>query len=308
MTEVNERVLLDEEFRYATVSIEHLEELQRDFDDLYEEGHLSDNKTFLSYIEGKRYAVPDSFPEAKSVVVLAVRTPLALVNFRADGKQYETIVPPQYYSSGRTVEQIMNTIHQKIIGEPGSRLEYANQHLLLKRLAVRSGLGRYGRNNICYVDGMGTLLTLHAFFSDHEFSTDNWVEARMMDECHNCTICMDSCPQGCISEDKFVIDVGRCVTLYNEIGGEFPEFIHPDSHNALMGCMKCQAPCPANQDVLKRTIRLEDVISEETQAILEGNHTEELLGTLGRKLRGFGGLPSPEAFAVLRRNLSVLIS
>jgi epoxyqueuosine reductase len=105
-----------------------------------------------------------------------------------------------------------------------------------------------------------------------------------------------------------VIDVGKCVTLYNEIGGEFPEFIHPEAHNALMGCMKCQAPCPANREVLKRTLRLEDITPEETQAILEGRQSEELLEILAVKLRGYSGLPSPEAFPVLRRNLSVLVT
>jgi epoxyqueuosine reductase len=300
--------LSDGEFEYSTISVEHLEELQTDFDELNQDGKLSDNETFRSYIEGKKYAVLQSIPTAKSVIVMAVWTPLALVNFtRADGTQYEAKLPPQYYSSGRSLERIQKTIHEKIIGKPGYKLEWANRHLLLKRLAVRSGLARYGRNNISYVDGMGTLLTLHAFFTDYEFEEDNWAEAQMMDACHDCRICMDNCPQGSISEDNFVIDVGKCVTLYNEIGGEFPDFINPEAHNALMGCMKCQAPCPANREVLKRTLRLEDVTPEETQAILEGRQSEELLEILGRKLRGYNGLPSPEAFPVLRRNLSVLI-
>jgi epoxyqueuosine reductase len=36
----------------------------------------------------------------------------------------------------------------------------------LKRLAVRSGLARYGRNNVTYVEGMGSFLELSASLTD----------------------------------------------------------------------------------------------------------------------------------------------
>jgi hypothetical protein len=77
-------------------------------------------------------------------------------------------------------------------------------------------------------------------------------------------------------------------------------------HNALMGCMQCKAPCPANEGIAELSGNLEDVSEEETRKILRGNPDETLLKSLQRKLRQFRAT-SREQFPILKRNLSVLI-
>ena len=213
----------DFEYKYKTISVSHLPELQEDIDKLRREGKLSDNEIYRSYIDSKKFKVPENLPDAKFIIILAIFTKLGLVNFHLNGKKHELMIPPQYYDDELTYEDIKDVIMTEIIKEPGYKTELATK-LHLKLLAVRGGLGKYGRNNICYVDEMGSLITLIAYFTDYKFKEDNWTEIKMMDYCKNCTICMNNCPTNAIStapEENFVINAGRCITLYNEIAGEF---------------------------------------------------------------------------------------
>ncbi|MFW9990679.1 MAG: 4Fe-4S double cluster binding domain-containing protein [Candidatus Odinarchaeota archaeon] len=295
-------------YKYRKVSVDHLQELQEDIDKLIRENKLSDNKTFRSYINTKKFEIPENFPEAKSIIVMAVFTRPMLVNFYVNGKKKEIIVPPQYYDDGLSEENLRDVVLNEIIKEPGYKIERATR-LHLKLIAVRSGLARYGRNNISYVDGMGSFLTLYAYFTDFQFKEDNWNEIRMMDKCENCKICINNCPNNCIREENFVIDAGKCVTLYNEIEGEFPEWITPKAHNALQGCMRCQLPCPANREAIKLMGRLEDITEEETRKVLQGKIDEAALVSVGKKLRRSGDPAEMKAFLpVLTRNLTCIVN
>jgi epoxyqueuosine reductase len=293
-------------YKFKTLSVDHLRELQEDIDKLKREGKLSNHKIYRGYLSDKKFEIPKNLPSARSLIVIAIFTKLMLVNFHANGRRHEVMIPPQYYSTGLTEEILQNTIFKRMITEPGYKIEKA-KHVHLKLLAARSGLGRYGRNNLCYVEGMGSLLTLFAYFTDYQFE-DNWTEMRMMDCCKDCRICMSHCPTNCITEENFVIDAGKCLSLYNEIEGEFPKWISSGAHNALMGCMKCQLHCPANREVIKLTGRLEDVTEEETAKILEGTPDEKLLNSLSNKLKNFDPTESKDAFPIFTRNLKVLLN
>lgn len=294
-------------YKYRTLSVDHLPELEEEIDEIKKSGQLSDNKTFRSYIDNKKYQIPEDFPEAKSIIVMATFTKLMFVNFYHKGKKVDVMIPPQYYDDGHTFEQIEDTIQKEIIQEPGYRLQ-RKTNLLLKRLAVHSGLARYGRNNIAFVDEFGSYLTLYAFFTDYQFSEDHWTEVKMLDNCKPCRICIKQCPTQCITMKKFVIDAGKCVTLYNEAQGEFPNWMPRDSHNALMGCMLCQLHCPANHEAYKKAERMEDITEEETQAILDENPDDETLKILQRKLRGYYPATSMEYFPILTRNLTAVLN
>lgn len=238
-------------YSYATTSVDRIPELQGYIDRLDGDGQLSDHEVFRSYIQDARYALPEDFPNPRSIVALALDTKLMKVMFDRNGQTCDVLVPPQYYRTGMTPETLEEIVQTDIIGTEGHSVARL-RHGHMKLLAVRTGLGRYGRNNICCVDGMGTLLTLYAFVTDFEFKSDEWTNVGVMDVCKNCRICRESCPTGAIREESFVIDVGKCTTLYNEIEGDFPEWLPNGVHNALVGCMRCQLPCPGNRQPLER--------------------------------------------------------
>ncbi len=292
-------------YAYRTMSVKHFPEMQAYIDGLKRTNRLSWNKTYRSYIDEMSFTLPEEFQDAKSVIVMSVFTRLMRVNFHLNGRAYEVALPPQYYDAGVSTEHLKDLIRKDIVKRPDCRLERTTS-LHLKHLAVRSGLGKYGINNLSYVEGMGSYITLYAFLTDYRFSEDHWQEIAVMDACKNCPICYSICPTNCITRENFVIDVGHCITLYNEIDGHFPRFILPSMHNALMGCMKCQVKCPENEKYSRMTGRLEDVSEEETRKILAGLPDRELLDSLRHKLKKFPPGCQKDLFPILTRNLKAL--
>ena len=293
--------------KFKTISVAHFRDLQEDIDKLRRHHRLSRNKIYRSYIDSLKFEIPETFPNAQSIIVMAVFTRAMLVKFHLSGRAYDIMLSPQYYDDGISLEDLKKVIRKEIVPGPEAKIEQA-KGLHLKLLAVRSGLGRYGRNNLCFVDGMGTFLTLYAFYTDYQFKEDSWHEVDMLDACRDCQICFGICPTDAITRENFVIDAGKCITLYNEINGKFPNWILPSMHNALMGCMKCQLRCPVNEDYIASSGRLDDVIEEETQKILLGKTDDDLFKSLSQKLKSFPPASSKEYFPIFTRNLRVLIS
>ncbi|MCK5147282.1 hypothetical protein KAR48_11035 [bacterium] len=290
-------------YAYRSFSVTHLPEMYADIKKLKADGKISDQATFRSYIDNRDFKVPEDFPEATSVIMIATFTPLQFATFNHNGIAHEFFLPPGYFNYPPEEKLLQEVIHNEIIGESGHKLAYAGS-ILLKTAAARSGLSEYGRNNIAYVKGMGSYLSLSGYFTDAVLE-DNWQEAKMLKACENCDICINECPNECISKEKFVIDVGRCTTLYNEVDGTFPEFIKKDAHNAIMGCMHCQLSCPENQKVFEKSEYLEPITEQETRHILDNTVTKEIAKDIGAKLKGFGGVPG--YYPTVTRNLKALL-
>lgn len=276
----------DQRFTYsfATISVRHIPELQGFVDDLDSQGQLSDHSTYREYVTGARYGLPEGFGTSGSIIAIAIMTPLMKARFHPEGIPCDVFIPPQYYNAGVTRAALEDCIRTDVLQGGKHKLERLPSGYL-KLLSVRSGLGQYGRNNICYVDGMGSFLTLYAYVTDLEALHDEWTDLRAMPLCSTCEICRNACPTGAIPEETFVIDAGKCLPLYNEIPGEIPAWIPTEAHTSLMGCMHCQFPCPANREAVAQAGRFPDVSEEETAAILADAPNAESLASASEKLR-----------------------
>ena len=73
-------------YKYKTVSIDHIKELQEDIDKLRYAGKLSDNEIYRGYIDTRGFEIPENLPNAKSMIILAIFTKLALIDFHLDFK------------------------------------------------------------------------------------------------------------------------------------------------------------------------------------------------------------------------------
>jgi epoxyqueuosine reductase len=293
-------------YKAKTISVSHFGELQNDIDSLRRANKLSRNAKYRSYIDSKKFAVPVEFPAATSIVIVAVRAPMLQFDALFRGRRHPLVLSPQYFDDGVTLAGIEAAIRRDIVMDHAARLEPA-KGVHLKLMAVRSGLGRYGRNNLCYVEGMGTFLALFAYLTNAPGLEDSWHERAVLEACRDCAICYGICPTNAIRREEFVVDAGRCITLYNEVNGTFPNWILPSMHNALMGCMKCQRGCPENEKLGFAALRGEDLSEEETARILEGKPDDRLLGSLSRKLRGFPPAADRAQFPILTRNLRALL-
>lgn len=286
--------------RFRTVSISHLEELKEEIQRWKQEGIIG-KKFYEQNYDHFRFEKPDMLLQAKSIIIIANPQGVIHLDWRFQGKTYQVILPPTYRYTG------IRTFCTEILSRVFQREGYGVTRAILpfKLLAVRSGLGVYGRNNLCYVEGMGSFIRLEAFYTDYVFPTDDWQEKRPLVKCARCVLCMNACPTQCIPKDRFLIHADQCLTYFTEFPGAFPGWVDPRAHNALVGCMKCQQVCPENRTV--RPIQEQGVMfsEEETSMVLRGTSWENLPPTLASKLQQ---LDMIEYYPLLSRNLSVLLN
>jgi epoxyqueuosine reductase len=275
------------------VSIEHLRDLQEEIEGWYRQG-LFDKEFYQERLAWFDFRLPDNLREAKSLIVIAVPRPQSQAVFTRNGKSRALIIPPTYVANEKTKRR-MGRLLAGILATKGYRM--ARTALPLKLLAVRSGLGAYGRNNICYVPSMGSFLQLVAFYSDLPCQKDNWQEAQMMKSCQNC-------PTGAIASDRFLLHAERCISFHNEKRGDipFPAWMDPSSHNCLVGCLHCQRACPQNRKFLRWIEEKEEFSQGETVLLLEGVPRDQLPATTMRKLDHLDLLEDTDT---LPRNLGV---
>jgi epoxyqueuosine reductase len=125
-----------------------------------------------------------------------------------------------------------------------------------------------------------------------------------MSACKNCTLCRDNCPTGCIPSNRFLIHAEKCLTYLNEYELDFPAWVNPDWHNAIIGCSKCQEICPVNKPYWGNIETGPSFSEEETKLIL--NRTPEELLNPDMKMK-LGQMIEDGYCTVLGRNLRVLI-
>lgn len=281
------------------IAVEHLAELQAEIQQRYSQGEIA--REIYEYCKGLVLNVPAALPEARSLIIAAAPQPPVEVIFHVNGQPFPALIPPTYFTY---TDPIIHQLLDSVLGPEGYRLVKAR--LPLKLLAVRSGLAQYGRNNITYIPGMGSFHRPVAFYTDLPCEADSWGDAAFMPRCSTCQVCCKLCPTGAITPERFLIHAERCLTLHNESDRDFPEWINPAWHNCIIGCLKCQTPCPANKGVAARTELRAQFSAEETTLLLQGTPQEQLPPETLSKINALE-IVQFDYFHLLPRNLGVLI-
>jgi epoxyqueuosine reductase len=282
------------------VPIHHIADLQEAIRDRFERG-LLDEALYREQLGFFSFDPPADLPGARSIVVVAVPTPQMRIVFRWHGEILPVVVPPTYVSYTPRTESVQAVLADWL-REDGFRL--AKPRLPLKTLAVRGGLAEYGRNNICYVPGMGSFLQLVGCFSDLPCEDDPWREPKALDRCESCVACLRICPTGAIGDDRFLLRAERCLTYHNEAAGDFPGWIDPSWHHCLIGCMRCQAVCPENRAVVKCFEDRVEFSEQETALLIQRVPLDRLPAETAAKLQS---LEINEDYRLLCRNLSMIV-
>jgi epoxyqueuosine reductase len=290
-------------YQARMVPITQLQLLKKEINSLRNCG-LLDTEFYQRRLAWFNFQVPEDLPKAQSLIVVAVPRPQTRAIFTWNRQRRPLIIPPTYTAYDGVTQQVKNLL-AKILGEKG----YASTGtaLPLKLLAVRSGLGQYGRNNICYVPGMGSFLQLVAMYSDMPCEEDGWQEATMMMSCKECELCRQACPTGAIPSDRFLLHAERCISYHNEKKGSipFPKWMHSSWHNCIVGCMRCQRVCPQNKELVHWIGDEEKFSEEETTLLLQGVSKNKLPATTLRKLEH---LSLVDYLSCLPRNLGVFFN
>lgn len=286
-------------FKSSIVSASHASELRETIAEHMESGVI-DRRGYRGYVAFFEKMLSQQVPWAQSMVAIAVPRPVLEVIFAADGQKRSTLIPPTYEHS---VDATVKTIIEGVLAPHGYR--FVRAELPKKLLAARSGLARYGKNNIAYVKGMGSYLRLLTFYTDLPTVADRWQDPQVLDECAGCAACINKCPAGAIDPDRFYLRTTRCLTYHNESPDPFPSWIDESWHHCLVGCMKCQHFCPANKDVRSWRRHLAEFTEEETALLLKGLPACDLPPTLVAKFDDLGLLEEP---VVLARNLKSVLT
>jgi epoxyqueuosine reductase len=285
----------------SMVSAKHLGELVTEIRALHDE-HLLADAIYTDY-GGPVFNphLPRSLPDARSIIVVATPQPMLRTTFHHEGNSYQSIVPPTYFDGHKVTWSVRRLLKEAF--RPKS-YRFVRALLPIKLLAVRSGLTLYGKTNVTYAPKCGSFHRLTAFYSDYDSSVDNWQEKKALALCGKCTACLDACPTGAIQKDRFLIRAERCLTYLNEKASKnkFPKWADPSSHNALIGCMRCQKACPYDNGVVNWYEDRGEFSEEETAYLLKGKFSGPKAASVEKKLKRLG-----LDLSIFPRNLQVLM-
>jgi epoxyqueuosine reductase len=283
--------------RLKLIPVEHLLDCKEEILKFQQEEELNGFQNWI-VDELYQFTVPKADFEIKSILLIAlVNRAHAEVEFQWQGKKYnfKSLVVPDFDEAKERYSSIVE-------GE-GYHLMHAD-NLPMKRLSAQSGLGAYGRNNVTYVEGLGSYFLYDAYFTDIPAPEDTWGTVQNREECVSCMGCRKNCPTGAILQERFLIDNQRCLSAINEMPGDFPEWLPKSVHHTLYDCLRCQEICPINIPFQNNILRGISFNETETALLLGGAPYEEFSPEMKEKSNQLG---LNRWLAAIPRNLKVLL-
>jgi epoxyqueuosine reductase len=289
-------------FKAKLVPVERLRDLEKDFNEVVKKGSF-DKMVMNVYLRNFSFEEPESMDKCRSIIIISKARPAHRLKLNYKGRKLKAVIPPTYVNYQKVNGRVFN-LFRDWLGSTGGSAYVAR--LPLKLLSVRSGLARYGKNNISYIGKWGSYHQLFAFFTDLEPEGDPWQEIKSLDACSTCDLCRRNCPTGAIHKKRFLLDTEKCLTLLNESEKEMPIWVSPDSHNSLIGCMKCQEICPYNNKVKEWIEDIGELDEEETGMLLSFTGDKDKSEHIIKRTKELGIY---EFFAdLIPRNLQLLLN
>jgi len=209
-------------------------------------------------------------PDAKCVMLCA----MPYSPFRAEKGQAHI---DAYYIASNAAHGAVQLLARRIEEALPVRA-LASPPVFIKPLAVRSGLGEFGRSGLVSVGQYGTRVSLQVILLDADIETHDHAEKSLSSLCARCNACVNACPTGAL-DGTGRVDITRCLRAQPE-GAPYPESMRSRLGSSLLGCDICQRVCPGNE----KMERMREKSDQSAFAL------EELLACSSETLARFGEL------------------
>lgn len=202
----------------------------------------------MRYMENPLRGSPDKLFEGAKYAILFI------TYYKQEKLSFETdkgVIAS--YARGRDYHNVHRKRLKKMIswleersGKTGIARGFSDSFPLLEKgLAVKAGLGWFGKNTLLIHRKFGTFTLLSGLLTSLDVEVAKAPDLRLP-KCGSCTKCLDSCPTGALLS-PFTLDAKRCLSYHLiESKEEIPEEIKKKNPGYAFGCDICQDVCPHN--------------------------------------------------------------
>jgi len=189
-----------------------------------------------------------AFPSCKSIIVLGISYN---VDYK-DKPNYKYRGKLSMSSWGMDYHRVLREKIENLIGEIEKVAEFQYKYfvdtgpLVDRELAVKAGVGYYGKNCSVINEEYGSFIFLGHILTDLELEFNSPVES----QCGDCNLCLRACPTGAL-EEPGQLNPKKCISYLTQTKNEIPTDLKKKMGIKIYGCDTCQLVCPKNKGVKK---------------------------------------------------------